>query len=154
MVITGDGPQASYMRRKMPNAVFTGKLMGKDLSKIYASCDIFVFPSITETFGNVVLEALASGIPAVVAAQGGPKGIIRDGSTGFHVIPKNSEDFYKKLCFLIDNPDLLNKMKKNAAAYARTQSWDALCREMFSEYEKHLTKIGVTIEDEKNEIAV
>jgi glycosyltransferase involved in cell wall biosynthesis len=136
MVITGDGPQKKYMEKRMPDAVFTGKLINDDLERIYASCDIFLFPSITETFGNVNLEALASGLPVVAAAKGGQLGIVKEGKTGFLVEPKNVDAFCEKLTYLIDNPATLKRMSKNAVEYARTQKWDALCREMFKSYEE------------------
>jgi len=136
MVITGDGPQRKYMEKRMPNAVFTGKLINDDLERIYASCDIFLFPSITETFGNVNLEALASGLPIVAAAKGGQLGIIKEGKTGFLVEPKNVDAFCDKLAYLINNPAVLKRMSKNAVAYARAQKWETLCREMFRSYEE------------------
>jgi glycosyltransferase involved in cell wall biosynthesis len=136
MVITGDGPQRKYMERRMPNAVFTGKLINDDLERIYASCDIFLFPSITETFGNVNLEALASGLPVVAAAKGGQLGIVREGKTGFLIEPKNADAFCEKLAYLVDNTAVLKRMSKNAVEYARAQKWEVLCRELFKSYEK------------------
>ncbi len=140
MVITGEGPQRRYMEKRMPKAVFTGKLINSDLSKIYASCDIFLFPSITETFGNVVLEAMASGLPVVAAAKGGPAGIVREGETGFLVEPKKIKEFAKKLAILVDDPATRKKMGKNAIAYARSQKWENLCREMYGTYEQLVLK--------------
>ncbi|HNW30893.1 MAG TPA: glycosyltransferase family 1 protein [Spirochaetota bacterium] len=140
MVITGDGPQKKYMEKRMPGAVFTGKLINSDLYRIYASCDIFLFPSITETFGNVNLEALASGLPVVAAAKGGQCGIIQEGKTGYLVEPKNIDAFCEKLSYLVNNPNRLKQMSKNAIAYARSQKWDTLCREMFKSYERLYTE--------------
>ncbi len=134
MILTGDGPKKKYLERMMPGAVFTGKLIGEDLSRIYASCDLFVFPSVTETFGNVVLEALASGLPAVVAAKGGPMGIVAHGKNGFHAVPKNVEDFCEKILSILDSRHLHRAMSKNAVHYARTQNWNALCERMFDIY--------------------
>ncbi|OHD70394.1 MAG: hypothetical protein A2W19_16445 [Spirochaetes bacterium RBG_16_49_21] len=153
MVITGDGPQRKYMEKRMPDAVFTGKVLHEDLPKIYASCDIFLFPSITETFGNVNLEALASGLPVVAAAKGGQLGIIKEGETGYLVEPKNIGMFCKKLSYLINNPDVLKRMSKKAVEYARAQKWDVLCREMFESYEKAVSDNHIKSED-LNEIAV
>ncbi len=135
MVITGDGPQSNHMKKRMPGAVFTGKLLNSDLHRIYASCDIFLFPSITETFGNVNLEALASGLPVVAAAKGGQCGIVREGETGFLVEPKNIDAFCEKLDYLINNPAELMRMSRNAVDYAKEQKWDTLCRELFKSYE-------------------
>jgi len=147
MIITGDGPQRHYMEKHMPKAVFTGKIPHRDLPRLYASCDIFLFPSITETFGNVNLEALASGLPVVAAAKGGPLGIVRDGETGYLAQPKNVDDFCDKLARLIDNPAELRRMSKNAAAYARTQSWGALCKEMFQSYERIVAESREMVEE-------
>ena len=68
----------------LPQAEFTGVLRGEELAAAYANMDLFVFPSHTDTFGNVVLEALASGVPAIVTPDGGPSTIVRDGVTGPH----------------------------------------------------------------------
>ena len=135
MVITGEGPQKNYMMKKMPCAVFTGKLCGDALARIYASCDIFIFPSVTETFGNVILEAMASGLPVVAAAQGGPKGIIRDGETGFLVEPKNPDAFYHKILTIRNEPLLREKMSHSARSYAQQQTWDNLCNILFDTYD-------------------
>ncbi len=135
-VVTGDGPRRRELERLMPNAVFTGKMVKQDLAKIYASSDVFIFPSITETFGNVVLEAMASGLPPVVAAQGGPKGIVQDGVTGFHALPKDPADFHRKIALLIDDPARAATMGAAAADYAQRQQWDTLCAEMFASYER------------------
>ncbi|OHD66804.1 MAG: hypothetical protein A2176_09990 [Spirochaetes bacterium RBG_13_51_14] len=153
MVITGDGPQRKYMEKRMPGAVFTGKVLHDDLPRLYASCDIFLFPSITETFGNVNLEAMASGLPVVAAAKGGPLGIIREGETGFLVDPKNIDKFCDRLSRLIDNPVLLKKMSRNAIDYARTQKWDNLCRDMFASFERIISDRKKKAE-EVNEAAV
>ncbi len=153
MVITGDGPQQKYMMKRMPRAVFTGKLINSDLHRIYASCDIFLFPSITETFGNVNLEALASGLPVVAAAKGGQCGIVREGETGFLVEPKNTDAFCEKLDLLINNPAVLKRMSKNAVAYARKQKWDTLCGEMFKSFERVIAENKKHLE-ELNEAAV
>ncbi|HSA14350.1 MAG TPA: PhoH family protein, partial [Spirochaetota bacterium] len=134
-IVTGDGPQKEIMKKKMPDAVFTDGLHNGDLSRIYASSDLFVFPSITETFGNVVLEALASGLPVVAAAQGGPKGIIQDGRTGYLAIPKNVEDFCFKILRILDDPVHRDVLARNSVEYAKSQTWDALCELLFKTYE-------------------
>jgi len=134
-IVTGDGPQKEIMKKKMPDAVFTDGLHNGDLSRIYASSDLFVFPSITETFGNVVLEALASGLPVVAAAQGGPKGIIQDGRTGYLAIPKNVEDFCSKILRILDDPVHRDVLARNSVEYAKSQTWDALCELLFKTYE-------------------
>ena len=90
-VIVGRGPMEGELRAAMPDAVFTGILEGERLSAVYASGDVFVFPSQTDTAGNVVLEAQASGLPVAVSSVGGPRENLLDGRTG-HVAQDNTAD--------------------------------------------------------------
>jgi phosphatidylinositol alpha 1,6-mannosyltransferase len=85
-LIVGHGGLEGWLRERLPRAEFTGVLKGEALAEAYASMDLFVFPSHTDTFGNVVLEALASGVPAIVTPDGGPATIVRDGETG-RIVP-------------------------------------------------------------------
>ena len=84
--IVGHGAEQDWLRANLPRAELPGVLQGEALSAAYANMDLFVFPSHTDTFGNVVLEAMASGVPAVVTPDGGPKTIVRDGETG-RIVP-------------------------------------------------------------------
>ena len=81
-LIVGHGAEEAWLREHLPRAEFAGVLKGEALAAAYANMDLFVFPSHTDTFGNVVLEALSSGVPAIVTPDGGPCSIIRDGVTG------------------------------------------------------------------------
>ena len=81
-VIVGHGGDEAWLREHLPGAEFTGVLRGEALATAYANMDLFVFPSHTDTFGNVVLEALASGVPAIVTPDGGPRTIIGNSKTG------------------------------------------------------------------------
>lgn len=137
MVIIGEGPTKAKLQKHMPEAIFTGKLTGGHLAKAYASSDIFVFPSTTETFGNVVLEALASGLPVVAANAGGPSDIIKNGKTGILVEPKNEEAFFSQITLLLDDHLLYKTMQTNALEYAKSQNWESLCHELFEQY-RHL----------------
>lgn len=139
-VITGDGPDADYLKEKMPEAIFTGKKTDEELAMIYASNDVFMFPSVTETFGNVVLEALASGLPVVAAAEGGPLDIVTDEINGYLVTPRDAEAFYQKLNLLLNNDVLRNRMSQEAVAYADTQSWDNIAKQLFSMYEQKVER--------------
>lgn len=134
MVVTGEGPTKARLQKNMPNAIFTGKLTGDDLARAYASADVFVFPSTTETFGNVVLEALASGLPVVAANAGGPSDIIQNGQTGILIEPKNEKAFYDEITRLLDDHSLYRTVQKNAVDYAKSQNWDSLCQKLFAEY--------------------
>lgn len=132
MILTGEGHDKERMEKLMPNAIFTGMKTGVELSKIYASSDIFIFPSVTETFGNVVLEAMASGIPVIAANAGGPSDIIQNGKTGVLVTPKKEIEFYEAILSLIKNEDYRDAMVKNALDYAESQDWQSLGKAFFN----------------------
>jgi glycosyltransferase involved in cell wall biosynthesis len=93
--------------------------------------DIFVFPSHTDTFGNVVLEALSSGVPAIVTPDGGPCTIVRDHQTGRIV---GDDGFASAIEELIDHPEDLAAMRQAARAYAETASWDSVFEGVYSAY--------------------
>ena len=131
-MITGDGPFKSYMEKRMPEAIFTGKQTKEQLASLYASSDVFMFPSTTETFGNVVLEAMASGLPVVAAAAGGPMGIVNRSEAGFVVEPKNEQAFFDKISEILDNPVKHQQFSQNAVVYAQSQNWDKLCAQMIA----------------------
>jgi phosphatidylinositol alpha 1,6-mannosyltransferase len=133
-VLAGDGPIKDELKEMMPEAVFLGYQSGKDLSTAYASSDIFVFPSTTETFGNVTLEAMASKIPPVCAREGGAYGIIKDYSTGLIAEPRDAESLAEKLLYLIDNPDIRNKISEEAYKYSQEQTWEKIFQRLFKRY--------------------
>jgi glycosyltransferase involved in cell wall biosynthesis len=81
-LVVGDGPYAAMMRELLPEGIYTGSLHREELAAAYASADFFVFPSTTDTFGNVVIEAQASGLPVIVSDVGGPKDLVEDGVDG------------------------------------------------------------------------
>jgi glycosyltransferase involved in cell wall biosynthesis len=131
-LIVGEGDERKFLEKNMENAELTGFLEGKDLSEAYANMDIFVFPSETETFGNVVQEANASGSPCIVTDKGGPKFIIKEGKTGY--IAKDLNEFVKYSTELIDDPEKLAKMKKNSLEFALSQSWDSVFENVYKAY--------------------
>lgn len=133
--IVGHGAEESWLRERMPRAEFTGVLKGEALAAAYADMDLFVFPSHTDTFGNVVLEALASGVPAIVTPEGGPSSIVRDGATGR--VAKD-EDFAPTIAELMADPQNHKQMRNAARAYALTASWDAVFDGVYAEYESVL----------------
>ncbi|MEA3186796.1 MAG: hypothetical protein QOD99_626, partial [Chthoniobacter sp.] len=125
LVLVGDGPYLKELRAALPEATFTGYLAGLDLAKAFASADIFVFPSTTDTFGNVVLEALASGLPTVVSDQGGPRELIENGATGFVTRSLDVEDFTNATERLIADKSLREKMSGNALRAVQDRDWSA-----------------------------
>jgi glycosyltransferase involved in cell wall biosynthesis len=116
----------------MTTAELTGFLEGDKLSEAYANIDVFVFPSETDAFGNVIQEANASGVPALVTSLGGPKFIVRHGETGF--IAENLEDFVKFSLELMENPEKLAKMKQASREFALSRSWDSVFEEVYDSY--------------------
>ena len=131
-LIVGHGAEEPWLRERLPRAQFTGVLRGDGLSAAYANMDLFVFPSHTDTFGNVVLEALASGVPAIVTPDGGPCTIVRDGQTG-RIVP--DADFSFAIADLLADPAKHAQMRLDARAYALTASWDSVFEGVYSHYQ-------------------
>src|SRR5262249_27429885 len=130
-------------------AEFTGVLRGEALARAYASLDLFVFPSHTDTFGNVVLEAQASGVPCLVSSQGGPKSIIKSGQYDQKgpggpsgIIADSPRDFLEATLGLISRPERLNRMREAALERAREFSWDSVFEQVYQTYEDCLLRIG------------
>lgn len=133
-LIIGEGNEREFLEQSMQNAEFTGFVTGDKLAQMYANMDIFVFPSETDTFGNVVQEANCSGVPAIVSNFGGPKFVIKDGVTGF--VAKNFEDFVNYTVELMDNSEKLSKMKQASRDFVIANSWDSVFEEVYQNYEK------------------
>ncbi len=134
LLIVGDGPMRPELKKRLPEAVFTGFLHGDDLSAAYASSDIFVFPSTTETFGNVILEANASGLPAVGVKKGGVQDLIIDGKTGYLAKPNQPRDLADKVMILLDNLKILEALRENALNHVKNFSWDAINGKLIESY--------------------
>ena len=133
-VLAGDGPIKKELQKRMPKAKFPGYLKGEELSTVYASADISLFPSTTEAFGNVVLESLASGVPAVVSNIGGCREIVETATAGFVVPAKNQTLFFGRCLQLIHNRNIYKKFQKNGIRYARQQNWSSINRTVIDEY--------------------
>jgi phosphatidylinositol alpha 1,6-mannosyltransferase len=136
-LIVGHGSEEATLRTELAQADFAGVLRGAALAEAYANMDVLVFPSHTDTFGNVVLEALASGVPAVVTPDGGPKYIVRDGETGFVTV---DEGFAKAVAELVQDRTRLEQMRLSAREYALGCSWDAVFDRVYAGYETALAR--------------
>lgn len=123
-LIVGDGPERAALQRQLPNAVFTGFLDGDELATAYASSDVFVFPSETETFGSVTLEAMASGVPAVCADATGSRSLVVPGQTGYLIEPRNAEDFADRAGSLAQSTGLRQQFGAAARQRSLEFSWD------------------------------
>ena len=130
-LIVGHGSEEAVLRSALRQADFAGVLRGADLAAAYANMDLFVFPSYTDTFGNVVLEALSSGVPAIVTTGGGPKYIVRDQATGFVT---TEEGFAPAIAALAHDRARLARMRTAAREYALTCSWDAVFARVYDGY--------------------
>jgi glycosyltransferase involved in cell wall biosynthesis len=126
LIIVGEGPYLEPLRAKFDGSgiLFMGTLEGEDLSKVYASADLFVFPSATDTFGNVVLEAQASGIPVVVADEGGPSENLEVGRTGLVFKAGSSYSLVKAIEELLEDPLKRQRMALEARRYMENRSFD------------------------------
>jgi phosphatidylinositol alpha 1,6-mannosyltransferase len=129
--VVGHGADEAWLREHLPRAEFPGVLRGEALARAYAGMDVFVFPSHTDTFGNVVLEAMASGVPAVVTPDGGPKSLVRDGATGFVA---EDADFSAAVERIVTNATLHAAMREQARAFAMSASWDAVFEKVYAAY--------------------
>lgn len=130
--IVGQGIDDSWLRNNVPSAVLTGVLRGDPLAEEFANMDVFVFPSKTDTYGNVVAEALASGVPAIVMPEGGPKYLIENGVTGF--VGTSNDDFIERVKSLMIDRQLQARMGEAARAYACTLSWDSVFERVYTAY--------------------
>ena len=131
-LIVGSGGEQEWLRANLRNAEFTGVLRGEDLARAYANMDVFAFPSFTDTFGNVILEALASGVPAVVTNGGGPKFMVQSGVTG--CVAESDAAFVRAILELLNDRAKLDGMKSAARAYACTISWDRVFERVYDAY--------------------
>ena len=123
LVFVGDGPYLKELRGLLPDAIFTGTLAGLELATAFASSDVFLFPSTTDTFGNVILEAQASGVPCVVSDQGGPKDLIEDGVNGYITRALDVNDFTSAVERLIQNESSREQMRLAARAAVQERDW-------------------------------
>jgi glycosyltransferase involved in cell wall biosynthesis len=135
-LFVGDGPARAEAERRMgPQARFVGYRSGDDLADHYAAADLFAFSSVTETFGNVVLEALASGLPVVALRAGGIGDIVQSGADGLLLDPDASAgSFAGAVASLVDDGDLRRRFAGAARAYALSQSWDTIMGALRNRY--------------------
>jgi glycosyltransferase involved in cell wall biosynthesis len=132
----GDGPAKSYFEERLPDAIFTGQLTGADLDMALASADIFLNPSITETFGNVTLEAMACALPVVAAAASGATSLVKDGVTGRLSTPGDIDAFAAALADYQRDPELRRRHGEAGLAFARTMDWDEINAAVMHVYER------------------
>ena len=137
-MVVGEGPARSMLEEEVGSAVFLGHLKGLDLARAYASSDVFLFPSETETFGNVTLEAMASGVPAVCANATGSRSLVLHEKTGFLAPPRDVDAFTERVRQLVCDADLRKRMSMASRTEAETYSWRLILGRINAFYDRVL----------------
>ena len=131
-IIVGDGPMRAELEGGGLGAVFTGTLQPDQVAVAMASADLFVFPSRTDTAGNVVLEAQASGLPVLVTDSGGPRENMLDGQTGY--VCENWRAFARRIGSMAWNPEHRARLADAARRYALGRRWDLALEPLYRSY--------------------
>lgn len=138
LAVVGDGPARDQLERLFAGTPthFTGYLRGVELAHAYAAADIFTFPSAHETLGNVVLEAMASGLPVVAAQSGGPLDVVTHGQNGLFFDPDNRDDLTAQVATFLTDPALARRLGQEARATATQRTWAQVLDSLLADYEQ------------------
>ncbi|GAA2005530.1 GDSL-type esterase/lipase family protein [Microbacterium ulmi] len=136
LVVIGDGPSRSELERALPHAEFTGQLSGDALGKAFASLDVFVHPGESETFGQTIQEALASGVPVVATGAGGPLDLVHSSVDGWLYRPGDLADLRARVADLAGDEAKRRAFGRAAREAVADRSWDAVCRRLVEHYEE------------------
>lgn len=136
IVIGGKGVALQHLKTTMPKAFFLGNLSQTELANYYASSDAFIFPSISETYGNVVTEAMACGLPCIIANGGGTINFVQNGLNGYIVNPNNANEYLEKATILVQNKKLANKMSFEALKFTAHMDWNNLVDDFYQSLKK------------------
>lgn len=143
LVMVGDGPSAADLRkRNVPNVHLTGYLTGDALADAYAAADAFVFPSDTETFGNVIVEAMASGLPVISVARGGVLDTVIPGENGILTAPGDAGEMAMAMHRMLEDDALRARLAAGARRSALSRSWQAVFEDLFASYHE-LARVSV-----------
>jgi len=136
VLVIGEGPARGWFEDRLPDAVFAGQLVGAELGQALASADVLLNPSITEAFGNVTLEAMASGLPVVAAIATGATNLVRDGDTGVLVQPGDTDAYADALSAYARDPALRARHGEAGLAFAKTMDWDQINGAVMKVYQR------------------
>ena len=139
LVFCGDGPYRAKLQAECPDAIFMGMATQEQLAVAYASADLFMFPSLTETFGNVTLEALASGTPVLAFDCAAAKEVIDDGHNGWLVPGEDAQRFVLRALAITQKASTLHEVQLNAAASIRKWEWSSIATEVENMFRRVLT---------------
>ena len=139
LVFCGDGPYRAKLQAECPDAIFMGMATQAQLAVAYASADLFMFPSLTETFGNVTLEALASGTPVLAFDCAAAKEVIDDGHNGWLVPGEDAQRFVLRALAITQKASTLHEVQLNAAASIRKWEWSSIATEVENMFRRVLT---------------
>lgn len=142
IIVVGDGSEAHWLQKRLKRGVFTGVLRGDELAQAYANMDVFVFPSSTDTFGNVVQEAAASQVPSIVTNEGGPQHLVVPGITGY--VAATNEEFVARVIELASDGELRKRMGTTARERVSGVSWDAAFDLTYAAYRHCQARVPVT----------
>lgn len=126
MVVVGDGPMMSSLRSEFPDAVFCGMRSGEDLARHYAAMDVLLFASETETFGNVLLEGMASGLATVSYRYAASADVVLDGINGLQAEKGDAEGFYSAMRRLLEDRGMIRRLGEQARRTVRARAWDSI----------------------------
>jgi phosphatidylinositol alpha 1,6-mannosyltransferase len=140
VLVVGDGPARAAFQDMLPDACFVGFQGGEDLGRAVASMDVLLNPSVTETFGNVTLEAMACGVPVVAADATGAASLVEDGVTGFLVRPGYTRGYADRLEQYIASAELRRAHGNEAARRAQAFEWDAINQAVADTYLRVLAR--------------
>jgi glycosyltransferase involved in cell wall biosynthesis len=142
LAIVGGGPQRDELVRRFSRykAHFVGYLRGEDLAAAYASADAFVYASETETMGNVILEAMACGLPVIAANAGGVTSLVQHGSNGFLFTPRNATEASQYVGEIIQSVDRQEQMSAAALESVQTRTWRHSSDEVRSQYQQVISE--------------
>jgi glycosyltransferase involved in cell wall biosynthesis len=140
VLVIGEGPARSWFEERLPGAVFVGHQEGPNLARALASADVFLNPSITETFGNVTLEAMACALPVVAAVATGANSLVKNGETGTLVEAGDADAFGEALAAYARDPALRERHGAAGLEFAKTMDWDRINDAVLQVYRRVLTR--------------
>jgi phosphatidylinositol alpha 1,6-mannosyltransferase len=142
-VVVGGGPSLPALRRRLRNLdpVFTGPLHGEQLADAYAALDVFVHTGSTETFGQTVQEAHASGLPVVAPAAGGPLDLVRHGVDGFLFDPRHDHSLRRSVRTLVSSDELRARFGEAGRRVVVGRTWETLGDELVEHYRRAMASV-------------